>query len=240
MATIGDGQVTIQVSGSGGLAVDGFFTRAVFNEQPAVGGTITGDGALTITGLANRTAYFIFAQVRDSSGCFGPASRVLLLTPRASGDSDLDVIKIEIRSEMQQVSGIGRIHLRRRHTVFWDKLYERHKKDFRLNNWEIDRPARAQNLSSIQGSAGVEPFFHDLHTVHIRGHMALNDEKNTDKIFQKLVDDITLRIQLNNRLTGAVLIPAQLQAPIITHEMFGSIFCHFAQLTYQAEVRVGG
>ena len=81
MATIGDKSVTVNISNASGLNVDGFFRRAGSNDVEAVGGTRFGDGSLTISGLANRTAYRIWAQAKDASGCYSPASRVLLLTP---------------------------------------------------------------------------------------------------------------------------------------------------------------
>ena len=239
MPSVGDGSITVEVTGTGGLDAVMFTRVAPGNAQPVEGSTRSGDGPLTTSALKNRVPHEVVVQLKSGSN-FGPASRVLLLTPRATGTSDYDAIRLEIRSQMLQVVNIGQIHLRRRHTRFWDEMYRRHKKAGRLNTWEITRISVAQSLNSVQGALGTEPFFHDGHGILIRGHMALDDSKKTEDTFQQILDDIRLRIQLNNRLNGAVLLPRQLQTPEIGHETFGGVLCHFAELTYDAVVRVGG
>ena len=239
MASVGDGSVTVEVTGTGGLDAVMFTRVAPGNAQPIEGSTRSGDGTLTTSDLKNRVPHEVVVQLKSGSN-FGPASRVLLLTPRATGTSDYDAIRLEIRSQMLQVTNIGQIHLRRRLTRFWENIFKRHKQDGRLNTWEITRTAVGQDLNSAQGAAGTEPFFHDTHEILIRGFMAVKDEKDTETTFQQVVDDIRLRIQLNNRLNGAVLLPKQLQVPTIDHETFGGVLCHFVEMTYEAVVRVGG
>jgi len=92
-------------------------------------------------------------------------------------------IRDEIKLIIEAVPGIGRVHDYRRHTTTWGKIYRDHSKDDRLNNWEITRLAVAEDLSAAQSSGGLEPTYTDIHSVLILGHMALNDDKATEKAF---------------------------------------------------------
>lgn len=240
MVSVSSGSITIDITGTAGLSVEGLTRVARSNEQPVVGGTRVGNGSLTITGLKDGVHYEVFAQVLDIAGCRSPASQILLATPREFGTSDLEGVQLDLNAEMAQVDNIGKIHRRRRHTVFWDDLYERHKADGRLNNWEIFRVGAAQDVDAVQNAAGSEPFFRDAHVVVVQGHMALFEETNSEKVFQRILDDIVLRFRLNNQLNGALIIPTEIQRPTIEHVMFGSVLCHFAEMILDAQIRVGG
>lgn len=240
MASVGDGTIEIDVTNTGGKTVRGIFVRAIeTGGLPALGPSRTGDGALTFTDLENRVPYIVQTAIEETGG-LGIPSKPLLLTPRVSGTSDYDSIRLEIQAELLQVANIGRIHLVRRHTTHWAEIYERHKKNSRLNNWEITRPSRLQEINAVEASAGAEPLFLDSHTILIRGHMAVNDKNDNETTFQQILDDIVLRIRLNNRLNNAVLLPRQMQVPTIDYETFGGTLCHFAELMFDAVVRVGG
>jgi len=239
MAVIGDGQVTIEVRNTGGLQVDGFYQRANTRETPTQSGTRTGDGPLTLTSMRNRTAYHVYTQLKNAAG-YGPASNPLLLTPRAAGDSDLDSILIEIRSQMQQVTGIGQVHFYQRHSAHWEQYIQHAVSKGRVNAWYLSRVARPQALAAVDNLGGSEPFFHDTHNIRVHGYMALKDVDNTEKEFQALIDGIALRIQLNTTLNGAVLLPKMIQAPSIDSKSFGGVLCHFTEMTFEAIVRTGG
>ena len=238
LKSTGDKQAVINATGSGGLEVDSFFRRANTNESPTAGAIRTGDGEITVTSLRNRVPFDITVQTKDGGGSFSPASNVLLVTPRAAGTSDYDAIRLELQSQMLQVTNIGKVHTRIRHLPFWESAIRERVKDGRWNAWEITRSERSQDLEGPQGSAAVEPTFRDIHTIVIRGIMALKDEDDTETTFHQIVDDIVQRIQLNQRLNGAVLWPKSLQVPVIEHEMIGDVLCHVAELEFAAWVRV--
>lgn len=239
--TTGDAQVTFGVLNTGGLDVDGFFVRADDPvAQPTQNGTRTGNGQLTVATMTNRLSYRVWTQLKNADGAYGPASRQLLITPFASGTSDLDVIRLAIKAELNQVTNMGKVHEFERHTTFWDKYIREHSKKGHVNDWEITRVARAQDISALENLSGNEPFFHDLHRIKIRGRMGLKDAKETEKTFQQIVDDIALRIRLNTTLNGSVLLPRQAQVPVIGHRTFGGVLCHYAEVDFEAIVRVGG
>ena len=99
MPSVGDGSITVEVTGTGGLDAVMFTRVAPGNAQPVEGSTRSGDGPLTTSALKNRVPHEVVVQLKSGSN-FGPASRVLLLTPRATGTSDYDAIRLEIRSLM--------------------------------------------------------------------------------------------------------------------------------------------
>ena len=149
-------------------------------------------------------------------------------------------VRDEIETLLKTVVGIGKVHDYRRHTTFWDEYFKRHVKDMRVNNWEITRRSFTQEVFAVQNADGTEPCFHDEHEVVINGYMSVNDEKATEKIFQALVDLVVAKFRVNNLLNGAVILPMQMQVPIIEHRTYGGVLVHFAELTYAAIERVGG
>lgn len=149
-------------------------------------------------------------------------------------------VRTEIKTLLESVSGIGKVHDFRRHTRFWDDFFERHIADGKVNNWEITRGSFSQEVFAVQNSAGNEPFFHDQHEVSITGYMSLNDENESEKTFQTLIDNIIAKIRVNNQLNNTTILPRQLQVPVIEHRTFGGVLVHFAELTFEAIERVGG
>ena len=149
-------------------------------------------------------------------------------------------VRTEIKTLLESVAGIGKVHDFRRHTRFWDDFFQRHVADGQVNNWEITRRSFTQDVFAVQNAAGNEPFFHDQHEILITGYMSLNDANETEKTFQTLVDNIIAKIRVNNQLNSTTILPRQLQVPIIEHRTFGGVLVHFAEMTFEAIERVGG
>lgn len=149
-------------------------------------------------------------------------------------------IRDEIKTILEGVAGIGKVHAYRRHTTFWDEYFRDHVKSGEVNTWEISRTATAQEIIAVQGSVGTEPFFHDTHSVLIVGRMSLKDDEKSEQDFQALVDAIVAAIRVKNLLNGKVLLPKQAQVPVIEHRTFGGILVHYCEVTFEAVERVGG
>lgn len=145
---------------------------------------------------------------------------------------------------LKQVDGIGQVHDYMRHSTTWEEIFKRSEDKGKINHWEVTRTAAGQEISALENLAGVDPFYHDIHTINILGRMGLNEEKASEKVFQDLVDAVVKRIRLDasetRPLFGTVLLPRLLQVPVIEHRMYGPVLCHFAQITYEAIERVGG
>jgi hypothetical protein len=149
-------------------------------------------------------------------------------------------IREAIAADVEDVTGIGQIHEFLRHTTFWDEYIKRHKKDGRINNWEITRRSLAQKLFAVQNLDSTEPFFHDDHEAVIIGRMALNDDKETEKTFQDVIDGVVTKFRQNNQLGGIAIIPQQPQVPIIEHRTFGGTLVHYTEVVFPVRERVGG
>lgn len=149
-------------------------------------------------------------------------------------------VRAALKTLLEGVEGIGEVHDYRRHTTTWEKYFQRHAKNGRVNNWEITREAAEQELIAVQGAGGTEPWYHNTHRVAILGFMGLDDAKPSEKDFQDLVDAVVEKIRKNPRLGNVVLLPESLQVPAIGHAMFGGVLVHTARLTFRAVERVGG
>lgn len=145
---------------------------------------------------------------------------------------------------LRGVSDIGEVHEHARHTVQWEPFFRRHVSDGRVNTWEITRVGSAQESVSVQNSAGTLPFFHDTHTILIRGAVGLQEsaleDEASEAFFQDLVDNVIAAFRVNQLLDNNVILPASLQGETIGHAMYGSVFAHVCELEYQATERVGG
>lgn len=151
-------------------------------------------------------------------------------------------VRKEIANVLRSVDGIGVVHEFRRHSNTWEQIFARHTKKGRLHNWEITRSAKGQEIGAVQNAAGVDPFYHDNHTVLILGHMGVDDGDKTDQIFQAVIDRITDKFRKipNSTLDQRILLPRTPQFPLIDYKMFGGTLVHFTQATFEAIERVGG
>lgn len=141
---------------------------------------------------------------------------------------------------LEDVEGIGVVHNRIRHAVFWDKFFEVVNKNNRLSTWEVSRRALAQEIAAVQGASGNEPCFTDTHTLLLVGRLAVNDEDESELLFQDIIDAVTKAIRFNNRLGGAYLQPAFMQTEVIEHRTYGGALVHYCEMTLEARRREGG
>ena len=147
-------------------------------------------------------------------------------------------VRTELATLINAVTGIGKVHEFIRHSVFLSEYIAQHEKRGKINDWEITRTAFQQELFGV-GNLVSDGLFHDTHTILIRGYMSVNDELKSELDFQDLIDAIVLKIRQNNTLNGSVILPKQLQAPVIGHQSFGGVLVHFTEMTFEAIERVG-
>lgn len=149
-------------------------------------------------------------------------------------------LRDRVKTTLEAVSGIGQVYDFLRHLTFWEEVKRDIVKDGQVNIWEITRLAAEQDLDAPQNQVGVEANFQDRHNIAIFGHVAVDDEKESEKQFQDLIDAIIAAFRLDNTLGGLVLIPQQPQLLSVGHEMFASVLCHACQISFLAIERVGG
>lgn len=149
-------------------------------------------------------------------------------------------IATEIATILKTVVGIGNVHEFIRHTVNWEDFFNRHVKDGKVNDWEITRVSMAQTIRAVASKDANEPFFFDTHQISMRFAYGLSDHNETEKTFNDQVDLVMDKFRVKNLLNGKVDLPRQPQLATITHEMFGSVLVHFAEITLEAVEFVGG
>lgn len=149
-------------------------------------------------------------------------------------------IREELARLLKAVDGIGQVHEFRRHSSFWRRMYKRHFKDGRVNNWEITRLASPQDLFAVQGAATVEPYFNDHHAIQVIGQFSVKDEDESELKFQDIIDRCKDAVRFNIEFNQLVLIPRPLQLDLVEHRMFGGVFVHWCELSLLATERIGG
>lgn len=138
---------------------------------------------------------------------------------------------------LEKVDGIGQVHNRVRHEVFWDEFIKTANKNGRLNTWEVGRRELVQTIAAVGDAESNTPTFQDNHTLLLVGRMALNDKGESEVIFQALIDAITDAQRKDDRLGGAYLQPAFMQTELIEHRSFGGVLVHYCEMTLMARRR---
>lgn len=149
-------------------------------------------------------------------------------------------IRDEVKTILEGVTNIGRVHDFIRHTTFWSEFAKRHTDLQIINDWEITRTGLTQNLAAVQTQIAAEPTFDDIHTVQIIGRIGLQDSSESEKTFQTLVDAVITALRKNDDLNQTVVKPIQPISAIIDHDNFHGNLVHQVNITFDAQERVGG
>ena len=149
-------------------------------------------------------------------------------------------IRTEIKTILEDVTGIGRVHDFIRHTTFWSEFSKRHTDLQIINDWEITRIGLTQNLAAVQTQIAAEPTFDDIHTVQIIGRMGLQDNSESEKKFQTLVDAVITALRKSADLSQTVVKPIHPIDAIIDHDNFHGNLVHQVNITFNAQERTGG
>lgn len=161
------------------------------------------------------------------------------------------LIRDEIKTTIEGVTGIGEVHDYRRHSTTWKEIFDRHKNTAtgKLLNWEITKQDESLALEAVGNAVSTEPFYRRTHGISILGVQALDEpggpvdtagEIPSEKEFQDLVESVVVELRQNNFLNETTLLQILPQVPIIGHDMFGGTLCHICQIVFGAIERVGG
>ena len=147
----------------------------------------------------------------------------------------------QVKIILEGVDDIGQVHDYRRHTDKWAEIRngKTWTKKMQFHVWEITRDSMEEDISTIGNSGGFEPLYTDIHNILVIGHLALNDDDESEKQFQDLIDNIVaaFRKPETTLLNDVALLPSEMQVEIIAHEMFGGVLCHHCQMTFKAILR---
>jgi hypothetical protein len=140
----------------------------------------------------------------------------------------LDAVIKAVNSILSTVQDVGKVFsyvpFVRSDDVFKALFKNQATSDIRA--WTITR-------SETQSSAQAVHSDQDLHTILIRGYMAVANDKGTETTFQNLVESVRSTFRANRKLTVNAVnncFECQPISCMVTHGVFAGVLCHYAEL----------
>lgn len=140
-------------------------------------------------------------------------------------------IRAQIYTILGNVANIGQVYDYERWAKDWATFISLFKSTThsQIRGWEMGRKAPiTQDDTSIK-----------KHTYFIRGYMAVDDSAATEKTFNALIEAVSsafaAKLTLNSTCSGHDLI----QVDALDTRMFGSVMCHFCEMTLTVYETVG-
>ena len=151
-----------------------------------------------------------------------------------------ETLRDKIVTTLNTVVGIGVVADHTEHSTTWEQHFDDHKKDGRINFWEVTRREASQDIRAVQNASSTEPFFFDRHQFVMTGRFALAEKGDTETAFQNLVSLVVDKFRVTNTLGGLTILPRQAQVEQVTHETWAGILVHRADILFEAVEAVGG
>ncbi len=134
-------------------------------------------------------------------------------------------VRAGIYNTMLAVTDIGMVYDYERWANDWATFINLFKTTIggvdQIRGWEISQRAPvSENRTSTK-----------RRTYSIRGYMSVNDAAATEKIFSALIDAIAAEFRKDQELGKTVKGHDFIQVEIIETRTFGSVLCHFVELT---------
>jgi hypothetical protein len=127
---------------------------------------------------------------------------------------------------LAQVTNIGKVHTFQRNInkpeVFKEKCFD--PAQGRIATWMLSRESR-----SDRQAANVSNEIQ--HAVKLRGYMAVEDNAETELIFQKVVDAVCEAFRPQTSLGGIAELILPVQVPTIAYIELHGVLCHYAECT---------
>ena len=152
----------------------------------------------------------------------------------------LSIVRAKIKTLVEAVSGIGKVHDYERYTHDWKQYQKLFTKNNKVNVWQIERPTFLRYVHATTGPTnGVERVIHDF---TIRGFYGLSDALASEKTFQDIVEGVCQEFRGYPTLDGtAEMIKMSPDQPItgsITKEYLGSVLCHMVEIRISIQEKV--
>lgn len=146
-----------------------------------------------------------------------------------------------IQDHVEGITNSGHVYLRERNQKFYSDIMSVKVKASQLNVWEIVVDGWRTFIPSEGGGMGNLPLRHRRYTFRIRGHLAYRDgtdDNNSTHQFYQMCEDIEKAIVDDPFLDGNLVKPIMEVTVETDYDMYGSIYCHGAEITFEAEVRL--
>lgn len=142
-------------------------------------------------------------------------------------------IREQIAAILASVEGVGRVHQYQRYRHNWKDIvslfgFDNESGDTEINAWCITR----EKIDEPESSDSHDPTYHGF---KVRGYLGLQDAVATEHDFQAIIDAIRAAFRVNYQLNNTATHTTPLQVPVIDIRMFGSVLCHYCEITGTAE-----
>ena len=152
----------------------------------------------------------------------------------------LDTVRTAIVATLNTVAGIGLVHRFERFADMQSDFRAFYETDGKVLGWFVRRKTtRETEASSLHNTV--------IHTWDIRGYMSLNDETETEVVFDTLIEAARTAVRNNPTLGGAVdttVVDGKvgLQLDDSGPAMLSGVLCHSARLSLSTEgsIELGG
>lgn len=146
----------------------------------------------------------------------------------------LAAIRTQLKTVVEGVTNIGKVHDYERWAAEWSKVLDVFKVTIggeeRIQGWTITREATPATDFAMTTQESRR------HVMVLRAYRVLNDTKESEKEFQDLIETVctALRGQRLGKLNGTVtkLFPAQVR--IVEHRDLGGVLVHYAEIAVEA------
>lgn len=131
-----------------------------------------------------------------------------------------------IAALISPIENVGHVYTFRRYVSFEDKFLDlfEHEATDSIRAWQITRIGRNDLQTGSRGTNTIE------HEFIIEGYLTLSDERESEIIFQELVDTIIDAFRPQTNLTTVVELHRPAIAEEIGYRFFGNFFCHYARI----------
>lgn len=138
-------------------------------------------------------------------------------------------IRAGIKTELDAISGIGKVYNRLRWANDWQALLKLFKTvGDKINAWMITRIQLEAETSNKTNDTAT-------HKYKIIGFYGFRDADATEIVFNALIESIRAAFRANYKLSGAAFDTEPMQVAIIDLREFGGVLCHYCELTYEAQ-----
>ncbi len=142
----------------------------------------------------------------------------------------LSEIRIQIKTLLETVPGIGKVHDFERWTTDWNAFLNYFKDSHnRINGWVITRSETSERLQSPE-AVNVS-----AHTFVIKGYYGLQDSLESEKIFQDLIESVRSVLRVNSTLNGTCRRIYPPSVNILANRPYAGILMHQCEIHLKVE-----
>lgn len=142
----------------------------------------------------------------------------------------LSDIRTQIKTLLESVPGIGKVHDFERWTTNWNTFLNYFKdSNNRINGWVITRSETVERLQSPE-AANIS-----IHIFRIKGYYGLKDSLESEKVFQDLIESIRSVLRVHPTLNGTCLRVFPPAVRVFSFQRRSGIMMHQCEIQLRVE-----